>query len=305
MPQHPSGLAEFAKAVASGLAFGIATPLLSRSKIRWQKTYPTLAELAERAEARLYRVATSSGAVFSIGQGIPMFINAGTYETVSYGLNKYEPFTRELFVSYLRPGSRVLDLGAQFGIFTILAARNAPGGRVVAFEPEPHNFSLLQLNVRLNRVSDRVEAHRLAVGDTEGVVDFFVYKDSDSHAMHRHPEAVVKQVIEQQVVTIDIFLDAPTFDVIKIDIEGHEPFALEGMRKTLEKSEDVILFCELAPEYLRRAGVDPSDYLAQLRSYGFDARVIDEDRKLLRRIDPQFLSSGPPGRAVNLLCRRR
>lgn len=292
-------------AVGTGVAFSMATPVLRRLA-DWARPYPTLVEVVEGAEARLVRKALAPpGIILSITQGIPLFVNTGTYETTAYSLSRYEPFARELFASYLRPGARVLDLGAQFGIYTVLAARKSPGGTVVAFEPEPHNFSLLELNARLNRVHDRVTAHRLAVGDEEAVVDFFVYKGSDSHAMHRHPDAVLDQVLKQEVVTIDVFLDAPAFDLIKIDIEGHEPFAQEGMRKTLEKSENVVLICELAPEYLRRAGVDPSDYLAQLRSYGFDTRMIDEDRKLVRRIDPEFLSSGPADRVANLLCRRR
>lgn len=302
---RPGGFIQIAKSMLSGLAYAFAAPKLERLKVRWKDDYLTLVELADRADVRLQRAATRSGVVFSMSQGVPLFVNAGTYETVAYSLDRYEPFTRELFASYLRPGMRVLDLGAQFGIYTVLAARKSPGGEVIAFEPEPHNFSLLELNVRLNGVSRRVKAHRLAVGDEECVVDFFVYRDSDSHAIHRHPDAEVKQVIRQEVVTIDGFLDSPAFDLVKIDIEGHEPFALEGMRKSLEKSEDVVLICELAPEYLRRAGVDPSDYLQQLRSYGFDARMIDEERKLVRKIDADFLSSGPPGRAVNLLCRRR
>ena len=300
-----SAWARYLPTIGRGLIFSALAPLLRNVSQAWERKYPTLFELAERAQVSLQRAATCSGVMFSINQGIPLFVHAGTYETASYGLQSYEPFTREIFTYLVKPGARVLDLGAQFGLYTILAARKAKGGQIVAFEPEPQNFALLQLNVRFNRVAERVVAHRLAVGERASIVDLFVYEDSDSHSIHRHPEAKVRAVLRQDVVSIDEFLGVPTFDLIKMDIEGHEPYAIKGMQKTLEKSDDVVLICEMAPEYLKRAGVDPGDFLAQLSFLGFDPKFIDEEKRVVRAIDPEFLTEGHPGRAANLLCRRR
>ncbi len=300
-----ASVAQMITAALNGVVYAAAHRRLAEFAKNLEANYPTLAEAAGLILSRLEKRATRTGALFCINQGIPMFVRAGTYETGAYSVGRYEPFTLELFKSFINPGSRVLDLGAQFGIFTISAARRAPGGEVIAFEPEPSNFSLLNLNLRLNRVASRTQTFPFAVGEGESEVDFYVYRDSDSHAIHRHPEAEIREVIKLRVVSIDDFLDAPRLDVVKMDIEGHEPFALEGMRKTLDNSDSVVLFCELAPEYLRRAGVDPADYLLQLESLGFGMRVIDERRRLLRKVDPEFLRSGHPGRAVNLLCRRR
>ncbi len=306
--EHASGPktpGQFAEAVLSGVLASLLTPAIDRRVTRWKAVDKGPSGAAARLRDFLRAWAARYGAVFSVSQGVPLFVNAGTFETAAYAYSPYEPFTREVFAHHCKPGARIMDVGAQFGIYTVIGARRSPGGQVVAFEPEPNNFALLCLNARINRVADRISCHELAVGDSAGEADLYVYQGSDSHAFYRHPEALVKEVLRREVVAADDFLGATRFDLIKLDIEGHEPFALEGMKKTLEASDDVVLICELAPEYLRRAGVDPCDYLAQLRSLGFEPRVIDEDRKLVRPLEKDFLESGPPGRAVNLLCKRR
>src|SRR5215213_3943797 len=78
----------------------------------------------------------------------------------------YERYTTELFRSWLAPGLTVLDLGANAGYFTLLAAAGVgPGGTVIAFEPVAENYDLLVRNVALNRLS-QVRAEPLAVSDS-------------------------------------------------------------------------------------------------------------------------------------------
>ena len=139
-----------------------------------------------------------------------------------------------------------------------------------------------------------------AVGDRPKVVEMFVYGDSDSHSMYRHPEARVSERIGVESVTIDDFLQGRTVDVIKMDIEGNEPYALEGMTQTIARSKPLVLFAELAPAYLRRAGIEPRDYLARLEALGFSVQLIDEVSGELR---PVTVERDPSWKA-NLLCQK-
>src|ERR1035441_6724268 len=97
-----------------------------------------------------------------LGPGAPFFIdghkiflsgrNAPSWGFVDSVLHdQYEPETKALLGSLIRPGMTVFDIGAHVGHYTLLAARIVgPTGRVYAFEPEPENFALLKRNVELN-----------------------------------------------------------------------------------------------------------------------------------------------------------
>lgn len=214
--------------------------------------------------------------------GMPFYIHPSNASIHEYIFQPYEPYTTELFVRALKPGSVVLDIGAQFGYYSLLAAKIlGRTGRVFAFEPIPTNFKILKQNLRINGYDDIVQPVQKAVGDRHKVVTFFLYRDSDSHGMFRHPQAAVKEKISVECITIDEFLGGQPVDVIKMDIEGNEPYALEGMKQTIARSPNLILFAEFAPFFLRRAGVEPKDYLAQLKNFGFDIKAINKIYVLL------------------------
>jgi len=79
-------------------------------------------------------------------------------------IGAYEPPVTQIFTRLLRPGATVVDLGANWGYFTLMAAQLAgPGGRVLALEPDPRMFDLLERNVRLNGLTT-VDAFPLAAG---------------------------------------------------------------------------------------------------------------------------------------------
>jgi FkbM family methyltransferase len=229
-----------------------------------------------------------------------MYIYADNSTAQEYLARPYEPGTAALLERLVRPGAIFVDIGAQFGYFTLIGARAARStGRVYAFEPEARNFRLLERNIALNRLTT-VMALQRAVGDRAGIASMFVYGDSDSHSLYRHPDAAVRETISVPVVALDDVLQDQTVDVIKIDIEGHEPRALTGMQQTIARNPNVVLITELAPVYLRRGGTEPSDYLRQIESLGLRPLMIDEATGDLRpiKVEPE------PSWKVNLLCQR-
>ena len=237
--------------------------------------------------------------------GLLMYVDANTAEFEAYTSGSFEPYTTELFKRAIRPGATVLDIGAQFGYFSLIAAQRAGlGGRVYAFEPVPSNLEILERNVRLNGYTEIIQPVQRAIGDSHTPVNLFLYERSASHSMYRHPAASVRATIEVQCITVDEFVGREPVDVIKMDIEGHEPHALEGMRKTMSRCKHLVLFAELAPAYLRRAGVEPADYLAQLASLGFDVQLIDENSHSVRPITTLDLHERDPSWYANLLCKK-
>jgi FkbM family methyltransferase len=261
--------------------------------------------LKRRGRELVERSLTLDGALqIKIG-GMPFYIYPDTADFHAYFDRPFEPYTVELFKRAVKQGARVLDIGAQFGYFSLVAAKQAGhGGEVYAFEPAPANFKLLKRNIALNGYANCIYPIPKAVAEKRKTVPFFVYEDSDSHAMYRHPEARVKEEVYVECVTIDEALGGQAVDVIKMDIEGNEPYALEGMRKTISNSGGLTLIAELAPAYLRRAGFEPKEYLAKLESLGFSVRAIDDRSLALRPVGPELLweAEQDPSWYANLYC---
>src|SRR3954451_787057 len=170
----------------------------------------------------------------------------------------YEETEARLFEQSIRPGDVVIDVGGHIGYYTLLAARAVgPTGHVFAFEPERGNFALLAENVAANGYADRVSAVNKAVMAQSGELRIFVSPDN---AGDHHVYAVVdddRPSYAIEGVALDAyFAGRPdrTVDVVKMDVQGAEPSALAGMRAVLDRSDDVLLFTELAPPSLRDAG---------------------------------------------------
>ena len=215
-------------------------------------------------------------------ESMPMFVRTTTASLDDYVLQAYEPYCAELFRQAISPGAVVLDIGAQFGYYSLIAARRTgPNGRVYSFEPAPANFELLKKNVQINNYGNYIIPVQKAVGNTSCLLTLFLYKHSDSHGAYRHPDVAVEKTIRAECVTIDQFLKGQLVDVVKMDIEGNEPSALQGMKNTISKSKSLVLFIEFAPLFLQRAGVVPKDYLSQIIGLGFDVNIVDERQRCL------------------------
>ncbi len=259
--------------------------------------------LRRRARGSVLRLLSRDNVMLAQVDGLPLYIYASRVSVALYLLRPYEPFTTELFKDVIRPGATVLDIGAQYGYFSLVAARQVgPRGKVYAFEPVPANFELLQRNIGESGYGDIIRPVPKAVGEQHGERTMFLYEESGLHSMHRHPQASVRQTVSVECVTIDEFLAGQPVDVIKMDIEGTEPFALKGMEQTIARSGSLVLFAELAPVLLQQAGVTPHEYLEQLQRLGFEAQLIDDDSHCLKHASSWH---GGPSWTANLYCKRK
>ena len=89
-----------------------------------------------------------------------------------------------------------------------------------------------------------------------------------------------------------------------MDIEGNELHALKGMKETILKSPELIMFVEFNPSYLSKAGVNPEDILAELDQLGFEVLLIDDHLNQLRPLTENDLYQRDPSWYANLYCAR-
>jgi FkbM family methyltransferase len=203
--------------------------------------------------------------------------------------NIYKSFSdKNLLAVLLRiisPGFKIIDIGANIGYYTaFFSIYSGEKGKIIAFEPENENFR--KLRERKFKYQN-VEIHKLAVG--EKTESRFMYLSDQYNVDHRmYPDTHNQTRIQINTVALDDFLkEYPVPDLIKMDIQGYEYHALLGMRKTLEKAENITLCMEFWPYGLKKAGHNHEKLLALLGELHF--QVFFLDGPFLKRItDPKF-----------------
>ena len=176
----------------------------------------------------------------------------------------------------LRPGMVCLDAGANLGYFTVVMADAVgSGGRVVAVEPTPVSFDLLQRNVYLNGLSGRVRPIRAALGATTGdEVDLVIPLGEPKNAIVQPPGADYGLGRPYQSVTALTLrvddIDLARLDFVKIDVEGQEAQLWAGMQGAIARSPDI----QIVMEVNGGRGAEVGDLLVDIQRQ-FALRAID------------------------------
>ncbi|HKV26029.1 MAG TPA: FkbM family methyltransferase [Candidatus Acidoferrum sp.] len=155
------------------------------------------------------------------------------------------------FVSrFLKPGMRVLDVGAHHGLYTVLASKRvSPGGRIVAFEPSPRERKALRWHLRLNHCWN-VRVNALALGDEEKDVLLYLASDKETGCNSLRPPNVTGGAapIRVHVTRLDDWMarnGGGSVDFIKLDVEGGELSVLRGAERFLEKRPRPVILAEV------------------------------------------------------------
>jgi FkbM family methyltransferase len=179
----------------------------------------------------------------------------------------------------IQPGMTVVDIGAHIGYYTrLLSELVGSSGRVLAFEPNPENFAVLQQNMTPRRYRN-VELFNYAVGEQESVLPLYVSPGNSNHSLIRG-YTKAESVISVRVVDLDSFLQERGIEqvgFVKSDTEGAEPLVLAGMKNIAARSSQLHLLMELNPTALRCGNVEPQQFLESIRQMGFEIEMITSD----------------------------
>ena len=194
---------------------------------------------------------------------------------------RYEPQETALVRSILRPGMSFVDVGANWGYFTLLAASLVgSNGRVLSLEPDPRLFSILQENVTRGGL-DQVTVLQLAAANEPGTLTLAGYtEDGGNFGISRIAAGANRQgrVFQVSSDSLDHILDQQGLshvDLMKMDIEGAEAFAIAGLEESMTKGKVKRLLLELHPNEVAEYGSTISAVIEKLQSAGYRAWTID------------------------------
>lgn len=193
------------------------------------------------------------GSAYVKSAGIKYYFDLGDLSGPSYHLNHwgvttYEPASQKLLADLLSEGGVFLDVGANIGIFSLLAASLHSRVQVFSFEPDPQALSCLKRSVVENKL-ERICVVAKGVSDRSG--DGTIFFDQRNHGGHSMIlESIAAEGRSEQhraqieLITLDSFVgqnDLPAVDVIKIDVQEHESAVLRGSFEIVKKFQPIVI----------------------------------------------------------------
>lgn len=245
-------------------------PLTSRQRlatfsrwIRWQLGSRVLAGKAVMPFVEGTELVVDRGMTGATGN-----IYAGLHEFNDMGF----------LLHFLRPDDPFLDVGANIGSYTVLAA-GVCGASCTAIEPIPATYAKLVTNLRLNGLELRATALNVGVGASEGTLRFTRSLDAMNHVVGPGEE-LGDDLVDVAVTTIDEVSRGQRPILMKIDVEGFEMHALSGAEETLAAPALEAIIIELNGLGARYGNQD-TRIDAKLRQFGFTSHVYDPFTRML------------------------
>lgn len=181
-----------------------------------------------------------------------MSLDRQDYIQRSIYLGTFEPFESAQVKSYLKAGMTFVDVGANVGYYSLMAASLVGStGRVLAFEPSTYAFGRLQETINRNNLA-QVQAIHAGLSDTNGESRLFVSAGKGNHTPSMVPNAGGSPV-PVPVRRLDDYLaehGVEHVDFMKIDVEGFEPNVLRGAGQYLEQRKIHAILCEFNTHWL-------------------------------------------------------
>ena len=178
---------------------------------------------------------------------------------------QYEPQSIELIKKIVQPGMKCIDAGAHIGFYTcLMASLVGESGKVYAFEPMPSNFELLLKNIAENRFQRMVRAYQHVCSDEAGNITASKIPNMFVVGQVGGAERVTAEAVRLD----DIIEDA--IDLVKLDVEGHEPAVIRGMMSLIARDHPIIL-SEINDYWLQSCSHSSAiEYVGLLESLGYE-----------------------------------
>lgn len=200
---------------------------------------------------------------------------------------QYEPLETAFLQRLLSPGMTFVDVGANWGYFSLVAAnRVGDTGRVISLEPHPRMAATLRTNVTANGLRT-ITVKQVAVADKSGTLSLTAFDEtSDNFGVSRVNDCTtVASRFQACSQTLDSVLDegaVERVDLVKIDVEGAEDLVLAGMKSGLTQGRYQAILLELHPSFLSERGKNIRDVTDWLIAAGYKGWYLDHSKNASR-----------------------
>lgn len=182
----------------------------------------------------------------------------------------FEPATTQRIKQLVQPGMKVLDVGANIGYFSLLLARQVgASGHVWAFEPTQAYGQRLREHLQINQLESRVTVVPMALSDHRDQAEISIGEASATlHPLDNAPARGCETIQLRKLDELVDELGIDRVDLVKVDIDGHEPAFLRGAEKTIRKHQPIMII-EFFQGNLDMAGGDVRQLKEQLETLGY------------------------------------
>jgi FkbM family methyltransferase len=195
-----------------------------------------------------------------------------------YYFGSHERKTEDLVYKLTSRGGNVLDVGANIGVYTMLAAkRSGVSGKVISLEPVPQVFEQLSGGVRLNGYTN-VLVYNVAAWEQNRVLKMFCSEAENLGSYGVDIKEEEKSAISIQAVRIDdlvVQIGLQAIDLIKIDVEGAELPVLKGAIETLRRHRPILVL-EIDPNLMSRYDYNVGDIWTYLKALSYECYAVGE-----------------------------
>lgn len=184
----------------------------------------------------------------------------------------------------LKNGQTFIDIGANFGLYSVFVSKKFKGCNIHSFEPLPETFGIFQKNIDHNK-SVNVTANNKGLSSEKGELYFTNDKYAGNHIV-MNP----KNTSNLTKVDVDVLDDYVTrngikkVDFIKCDVEGAELLVLKGAKNIIEKHYPTILI-EIYDGWTQRFGHSANDVITYLLDFGYKVKMINHNTKKIEDFD--------------------
>lgn len=203
--------------------------------------------------------------------------DVGHRAIVLTGLCELKITKKILLLGKKKKTNLLIDVGANYGYYSLLWAGINPNNKAICFEPSPRSLLGLEFNIINNNLNSQIEIHNKAVGEKDGKM-FFVLGPEEQTGWGGLLKEFQPGAIEVPVVKLDTLffnqVDFSCIDVLKIDTEGADLLVLRGAEKLLSNHRIPHIFFEENTERMKQLDLRPGDAQRLLRAYGYTVKHL-------------------------------
>ena len=193
----------------------------------------------------------------------------------------YERFSTRLVKNFITNCDLFVDVGANFGYYSLLVGNVNQTTRIIAVEPIKEIFNVLNKNFLHNNIgAKRARCINAAVTSVSGKVRFYKSEAADNSSVLPHPNSDTLEELESDAISLDDVLKNEQYKslFVKTDTDGNELEVLKGMSSTFDKCDDIVILLEINPKMLRLAGTQREEIFDYLLSRNFCLYAIDDEK---------------------------